>query len=117
MQTTTTLQELLAYARRTHPLNNVVLAPETLEALVLEVLEQTVWYPIETAPKDADLLLTDGTSIFSGIWDSVDYDEFRGEHVMGWVYGPADIDPTNFWPTHWRPYPKEMNLHVNATID
>lgn len=64
----------------------------------------TDWQPIETAPKDENILLFDG-DIHEGYWDEVDYDEFRDVRIMGWVYGSANIDPTNFSPTHWRPVP------------
>lgn len=64
----------------------------------------TDWQTIETAPKNENILLFAG-EIHEGWWDEVDYDEFRGERIMGWVYGTAEIDPTNFSPTHWMPVP------------
>ena len=55
----------------------------------------------EKAPDHTDLLVTDGGFIVSATWEEVDYDEFRGRSIMGWHYGPAEIDGSNFSPTHW----------------
>lgn len=62
------------------------------------------WHPIETAPKGVSILLWDG-EIHEGFWDELDYNEFYGTSVMGWNYGVAEIDSTNFHPTHWMPLP------------
>ena len=68
-----------------------------------------MWRPIETAPRDGEsVLLTDGGEIHEGMWDEVDFDPYdirnpRGMPVMGWTYGVAEIDGSNFRPTHWLP--------------
>ncbi len=48
-----------------------------------------------------ELLVTDGGMTVYAMWESVDYDEFRGQNVMGFTYGSAEIDGSNFHPTHW----------------
>jgi hypothetical protein len=63
------------------------------------------WQPIETAPKDREILLYGG-DIHEGFWDELDFNEFSGTPIMGWNFGTADIDPTNFEPTHWMPLPR-----------
>lgn len=64
------------------------------------------WQPIETAPKDREILLGDGGFCVQGVWDDVDYNEFTGSYLYDWTYGPAEIDPTNWRPTHWRELPE-----------
>ena len=63
------------------------------------------WQPIETAPKDGTpVLLWDG-EIHEAFWDEIDFSEFRNESIMGWNYGVADIDSSNFRPTFWAELP------------
>jgi hypothetical protein len=69
------------------------------------------WHPIATAPKDRNILLFGG-EIHEGWWDELDYDEFRGERIMGWYYGVAIIDPTNFSPTHWAECPTTPEIVI-----
>lgn len=63
------------------------------------------WQPIETAPKDGTpILLWDG-EMHEGFWDEIDFSEFSNESIMGWNYGFADIDSSNFRPTFWAELP------------
>ena len=54
------------------------------------------WQPIETAPKDREIIGTDGEEIFMFEWNSLD-----------WAYsydgGVVVIHPS---PTHWMPLPE-----------
>jgi hypothetical protein len=61
------------------------------------------WQPIETAPKDMDLILTDGEHVSQGGWlTDIDYGaEWEGElQCAGWW------SLANVTPTHWMPLPK-----------
>lgn len=58
--------------------------------------------PVVTAPRDGtEVLLTDGVFTISAFWDEVDYSEFWDRSYCDWNYGPAEIDPSNWQPTHW----------------
>ena len=61
------------------------------------------WQTIETAPKDGTSILLFGGEIHEGFWDELDFNEFYGIPIKGWNFGCANIDPTNFEPTHWMP--------------
>lgn len=56
------------------------------------------WYPIETATGEY-VLLTDGDNVYGGEWDD--------DH---WNIGVADYDPSNWWPTHWKPVSIPENI-------
>jgi hypothetical protein len=61
------------------------------------------WLPIETAPKDRDLILTDGVYVGQGGWitDMDQGADYEGQlHCAGWWSVPGDLTPT-----HWMPLP------------
>jgi hypothetical protein len=65
----------------------------------------SAWQPIETAPKDADVILTDGRRVSQGGWLSeidqgADYEGMGGCPPAGW-WSVEGIDE----PTHWMPLP------------
>ena len=76
------------------------------------------WQPIETAPKDKEVMLSDGSRVTQGFW----YEEEHGEY-LGDCGGPCrcpeyDAPCEPFWmsmdggftrenpPTHWMPLPE-----------
>lgn len=62
------------------------------------------WQPIATAPKDMDLILTDGNIVSQGGWlNDADYGaDWEGQlHCAGW-WSLADIPA----PTMWMPLPR-----------
>ena len=61
------------------------------------------WLSIESAPDSGESILLYDGYCYEGCWDELDYNEFYGKPVMGWNYGCAEIDPSNFSPTHWKP--------------
>lgn len=64
------------------------------------------WQPIETAPKDRDVTVSDGNSVGSGEWC-----DCEGGHWI--IYGgwPHTIDE----PTHWMPLPSPPALSGAAS--
>jgi hypothetical protein len=62
------------------------------------------WRPIATAPKDRDMILTDGVQVAQGGWVS-DMDQgadYEGQlRCAGWWSVPGDL----VTPTHWMPLP------------
>ena len=61
------------------------------------------WQPIETAPKDRNMLLSDGKTVCQGGWSSdLDYGaDYEGQFdAAGWW--SIDCIET---PTHWMPMP------------
>lgn len=66
------------------------------------------WQTIDTAPRDGEsILVSDGSWMAEAFWDADEYDEFKGAYSYIWNYGPANVDPTNYWPTHWMPLPEQ----------
>jgi len=62
------------------------------------------WRPIETAPKERDLLLTDGETVCQGGWlcqvdQGAEYEGQKCAPSPGW-WSIFSIDPT-----HWMPLP------------
>lgn len=54
------------------------------------------WQPIATAPKEADIIITDGKTVSQGGW----VDE-PGAGMIGWW----SVDGRGWTPTHWQPLP------------
>lgn len=74
-----------------------------------ETVPKQGWQPIESVPKDGStVLLSDvsGGDVHSAFWDEVDYNEFRGMAVMGWNFGAAVIDDSNYTPVFWMEMPE-----------
>ncbi len=62
------------------------------------------WQPIETAPKNRDIILTDGKLVSQGGWIS-DLDqgaEYEGQIGMAGWWSVAGVEK----PTHWTPLPE-----------
>lgn len=73
--------------------------------IVIAAYQASQWQDISTAPRDGDsVLLTNGSEIHQGMWDEVDSDN-SGTDYYDWTYGVAEIDGSNFRPTHWQPLP------------
>lgn len=74
------------------------------------------WQPIETAPKDKDILISDGETVSQGgwlteeEWDGADY----GEQInyAGWWF----VGGINFKPTHWMPLPEPPREDWDAAL-
>jgi hypothetical protein len=81
-----------------HSDSTKVLLNELLSALSVR---WNLFHADDQSWKNKELLVTDGGMVIYAFWDSVDYDEFRGQNVMGFNYGAAEIDSSNFHPTHW----------------
>ena len=65
------------------------------------------WQPIETAPKDITLILTNGVNVSAGSYsyvaESFDQDgALAGEGGEGWMDWDGGMLPD---PTHWQPLP------------
>lgn len=58
--------------------------------------ETTGWQPIETAPKNDVILLSDGGQLWQGFWQ-----EGRG-WMTGWRSGPLTVT-LEIPATHWQP--------------
>lgn len=58
------------------------------------------WQPIETAPKDHRILMTDGELVGSGCWE--------GWPVEGFIFHTSNDDERWFGgdATHWMPLPE-----------
>ena len=68
------------------------------------------WQPIETAPKDADILLygpsSDGPRVTEGYWMKAQYDyEFDRTHPAFWFSMDGGFTK-KYPPTHWMPLPE-----------
>ena len=76
---------------------NCCAALDTIEAAITELTElrkRCEWQPIETAPKDAEILLFDGFAMSLGSWDLMDW---CGQNPCWFPLSGA---------THWKPLPK-----------
>ena len=62
---------------------------------VLALVADGEWRPIETAPKDDVILLTDGGYCMAGFWQT-------DQWLAGWSDGNTTVRVT-LHPTHWRP--------------
>jgi hypothetical protein len=63
-------------------------------AMIRQLLAESEWQPIETAPRDETAFLAlEQTRHFDCWWHTDD-------QGMGWWMDDADTEPT---PTHWRP--------------
>lgn len=56
------------------------------------------WQPIETAPNDTEIVATDGSYIFCGI-----FKQFMGRNGVRFHY--LDQSKDYWFPTHWMPMP------------
>ena len=56
-----------------------------------------VWQPVETAPEDGDMFVTDGTRVEVAFRDS-GMSSYR-------FFSPATHSDLHFQPTHWMPVP------------
>lgn len=76
---------------------------QELRRLTAAVEAESAWMPIETAPKDSNVLLTDGVNVSEGGWVS---DVDQGAEWEGQL-GMADWWSVSLaWkPTHWQPLP------------
>jgi hypothetical protein len=65
------------------------------------------WQPIDTAPKDRNMLLTDGTTVCQGGWitDCDQGAEYEGQCGMAGWWSVDGIET----PTHWMPLPTVPN--------
>ena len=63
----------------------------------------SAWQPIETAPKDCSLLLTDGKTSSEGGWvsDADQGADWEGQLGMAGWWSVSLAGP----PTHWQPLP------------
>lgn len=64
------------------------------------------WQPIETAPKDGEMVLVNDTTPGYTPWVAASY--VYGDDWNGWVYddsSTADANPLGPNPTHWLPVP------------
>jgi len=52
------------------------------------------------------LVTENGGEFHYAMWDTDEYDEMRGYHRACWNYGSAEIDPSNFHPTHYIDIPE-----------
>lgn len=76
-------------------------AGSELAALAARMEKLVGWQPIETAPKDAEILMTDGAIVTIGWWENEIDDEESGRFLPGeWIAMAA----TN-QPTHWMSLP------------
>jgi hypothetical protein len=71
-----------------------------------------MWQPIETAPKDEWIILTNGETVAAGCWADTPFQEFRdseGRYVdqvdawAGWADVLGGMQPD---PTHWMALPE-----------
>jgi hypothetical protein len=56
------------------------------------------WQPIETAPKDSIIVLTDGGQLWQGFWQT-------DRWFTGFTCGPLHVR-LGFDPTHWMELPE-----------
>lgn len=73
------------------------------------------WKPIETAPKDARILLWNGSFVTAGNWDATfetflddeaDVPRERGAWTDHTVADWGMEENTELFPTHWQPLPE-----------
>jgi hypothetical protein len=85
--------------------------PEKLHAFAKAIQAQTRrevgWQPIETAPKDNSILLTDGWSVGEGFWhDGSECYGHRGKEGWFWESDRGNLlIASNAHATHWMPLP------------
>ena len=61
------------------------------------------WQPIETAPKNKLVLISDGGEVALSAWGKVSH-----VPIYGWLnlmLGPEDVEIIDMRPTHWMPIP------------
>ncbi len=68
--------------------------------------EDMQWRPIETAPDDGDMIVTDGQNVTVAFRDS-GMSSYR-------FFSAATQSDLRFWPTHWMPLPA---LPIKETPD
>ena len=73
---------------------------------LLEYAGTLEWQDITSAPKHISILVKDDCGeCHEGMFSTDEYDEFYGKYTWAWTYGSAEIDDSNFEPTHWIPLP------------
>lgn len=104
--------DLEAIKKRNGQHSSKLVTREQIDALIAEVelLREAApppqgWQPIETAPKDGNVLLAFSDGRVTHGW----YEVFEGDAQIdvsraGWVIGCEGF-PTKDWPTHWMPLP------------
>ena len=63
----------------------------------VRVIAPAVWQPVETAPEDGDMFVTDGTRVEVAFRDS-GMSSYR-------FFSPTTHSDLHFQPTHWMPVP------------
>ena len=63
----------------------------------IRVIAPAVWQPVETAPEDGDMFVTDGTRVEVAFRDS-GMSSYR-------FFSPTTHSDLHFQPTHWMPVP------------
>lgn len=113
------VQRLMGLARELGRLNHawedepaITAAEEALESALREAL-QPQWLPIETAPKDQEVLVWFGPEV--GVKSAL-FTELHGDDVWSWCVTDEKFDPHPVrryrapYPTHWMELPDQPAL-------